>query len=298
MVERIVLRRVNNSEELVLDMVSTPSYILKSVSWGTIQGTHHSYKYVNQIGESLTNTSLEKRPITIEGWVVAENKNLMMMLKNKLNYFINPQEAIELFYSHYVIEFVPDETVKYSTTSAENNEYFCKFQISGTAFNPLFFDTAESRFTFVNTVPGFHFPLVMSSSLPDKGVTFGKRSVSRISNAFNEGSVPVGMTITFKANGTVVNPSLINVNTQEKFLINKTLTSGEEVLVNTNIGEKSVRGKIGNGDYANYYMYKDIDSPWLQLEIGDNLFSYNAESGIDNLDVFVHFHNRYLEVEE
>ena len=298
MVEKITLRKVKNFEELVLDMVSTPDYILKSVDWGTIKGTHHSYKYVNQIGESVTNTSLGPRQITIEGWVVAENESNMTMLKRKLNSFVNPKEAIDLLYNNYTINFLPDESVKYSIATAENNEFFCKFQISGTAPNPLFSDSAESRSAFVTTNPSFHFPLIMSESLPDKGVVFGKRTASLIVPLLNNGSVSVGMKIVFKANGTVINPSLINVNTQEEFTINKTMVSGEEIIINTNIGEKSVNGKIGNGKYINYFMYKNIDSSWLQLDVGDNLFRYNADEGIDNLDVFVYFYNRYLEVQE
>ena len=30
----------------------------------------------------------------------------------------------------------------------------------------------------------------------------------------------------------------------------------------------------------------------------DNLFRYDAKEGIDNLDVFVYFYNKYLEVQE
>lgn len=298
MVERIVLRRVKNSEELILDMVSTPDYILKSVDWDTIKGTHHSSKYVNQIGESITSTSLGTRSITIEGWIVAENEKHMTTLKRKLNSYINPQEAIDMFYSDYTIQFVPDESVKYSVSTAENNEIFCKFQIIGTAPNPLFFDNAETSSAFVTTTPSFHFPLIISESLSDKGIVFGKRTASLIATLVNNGAVPIGMKIVFKANGTIVNPSLINVNTQEEFTINKTLVANEEIEINTNIGEKSVRGRIGNADYTNYFMYKNIDSSWLQLDVGDNLFRYNAEDGIDNLDVFVYFYNRYLEVQE
>lgn len=298
MVERIVLQRAKNSEELVLDMVSTPDYILKSVDWGSIKGTHHSYKYVNQVGVSVTNTSLETRPIKIEGWIVAKSEAHMTVLKRKLNSFINPQEVIHLFYSTYTIDFLPDESVRYSASEAENNEIFCKFLIEGTAPNPLFSDNFESRSTFVSTIGGLHFPLVMSTSLPEKGVTFGKRMASLITNLINNGSVSVGMKIVFKANGTVVNPRLININTQEEFTINKKMVGTEQIEINTNIGEKSVRGKIGVGEYTNYFMYKDIDSSWLQLEVGDNLFRYNADEGVDNLDVFIYFNNRYLEVQE
>lgn len=298
MVERIILRRMRNQEELVLDMVSTPDYILKSVDWGSVKGTHHSYKYVNQVGETVANTSLGTRDIKIEGWIVATNESHMTLLKRKLNSFINPQEAVTMFYSNYKINFVPDETVKYSISTAENNEIFCKFQIDGTAPNPLFSDNFETKSAFVETAPSFHFPLILSTSLPDKGVIFGKRTASLIVNLANNGSVSVGMKIVFKANGTVVNPSLVNVNTQEDFTINKTLVAGEEVEVITNIGEKSVKGKIENGDYTNYFMYKNIDSSWLQLDVGDNLFRYNAEDGIENLDIFVYFYNQFLEVQE
>ena len=89
MVERIILKKVKNSEELVLDMVSTPEYVLKSVDWGTIKSTHQSYKYVNQVGVTISNTSLESRSITIEGWIVAANSIHMDNLKKKLNSFVN-----------------------------------------------------------------------------------------------------------------------------------------------------------------------------------------------------------------
>ena len=298
MVERIILRRTRNQEELVMDMVSTPDYILKSVDWGVVKGTHHSYKYVNQVGETVANTSLGTRDIKIEGWIVAESESHMTLLKRKLNSFVNPQEAVTMFYSDYKINFVPDETVKYSISAAENNEIFCKFEIDGTAPNPLFSDDFETKSAFVETVPSFHFPLVLSKTLPDKGAVFGKRTASLIVNVNNKGSVSVGMKIVLKANGTVINPGLTNVNTQENFTINKTMIAGEEIEITTIIGEKSVKGKIGNNGFTNYFMYKDMDSSWLQLDVGDNLFRYNAEDGIENLDVFVYFYNQYLEVQE
>jgi len=298
MVERIILKKVKNSEELILDMVSTPEYILKSVDWGTIKSTHHTYKYVNQVGVTVSGTSLETRPITIEGWIVANNKARMTILKKKLNSFINPQEAIDLYYSDYMIRFIPDETVKYANTQSENNDAFCKFVITGTCPNPLFTNINENVSIFATTVAKFHFPLIMSTSLPEKGVVFGSRTDSLIANIFYEGTIISGMRIIFKAKGTVVNPKLINVNTQEQFVLNKTLTADEEVEINTNIGEKSIKGKIGNASYDNYYMYRDINSSWLQLEIGDNLFRYDADSGLENLEIFVHYFNKFLEVQE
>lgn len=298
MVERITLRRVKDSEELILDMVSTPNYILDSVDWGSVSGTHHSYKYVNQVGVSITNTSLAARNISIDGWIVAKNENHMTELKRKLNSFINPQEGMNLIYSNYAIMFRPDSSIRYSANKAENNEVMCKFKIEGTCPNPLFSDKVENSSIFANTTPMFHFPLIMSPNLPEKGVVFGKRTNSLIVSVNNKGAISVGMKIVFVANGAVVNPSLTNINTQEKFMINKELVATERIEVNTNVGEKSIKGKIGNEEFRNYFMHKDIDSPWLQLEVGLNEFRYDAEQGIENLDVFVYYYNKYLEVQE
>lgn len=298
MVERIILKKVKNQEELVLDMVSTPDYVLKSVDWGTIKSTHHTYKYVNQVGVTISGTSLETRPITIEGWIVAQNEAAMTRLKRKLNGFINPQDAIDLFYNDYMIRFLPDETVKYATSTAENNDIFCKFIITGTCPNPLFSSINETQVIFATTIPNFHFPLILSEDLHEKGVIFGSRTDSLIVNAFNNGSVPVGMRIIFKAKGDVINPKLINVATQEQFVLNKSLVAEEEVEINTNTGEKSVKGRIGSDKQNNYYMYKDIDSSWLKLDVGDNLFRYDADNGLDNLEIYVYFYNQFLEVQE
>ena len=162
----------------------------------------------------------------------------------------------------------------------------------------MFADASEHQMAFVTTDPVFHFPLIISESLPDKGIIFGKRTKSLIVDVVNRGSIAVGMRIVFRANGTVVNPRLINVDTQETLTITKALVAGEEVIVNTNIGEKSVRGRVGNANLTNYYMYKLVDSSWLQLEVGDNLFRYDADEGVDNLDIFVYFTNRFLEGQE
>ena len=163
MVERIILKKVKDSEELILDMVSTPEYVLKSVDWGTIKSTHHTYKYVNQVGVTISGTSLETRPIIIEGWIVAQSESQMTLLKGKLNSFINPQNAIDLYYSKYMIRFIPDETVKYANDYSENNDAFCKFIITGTCPNPLFTNANENISIFATTTPMFQFCLLYFS---------------------------------------------------------------------------------------------------------------------------------------
>lgn len=298
MVEGIKLQNVETRAILTLDMVSTPDYILNSVDWGVVESTHHSYKYVNQIGVYVTGTSLETRSVTIQGWVIADTEAVMTKRKQILNRFFNPQQAVDLFYKDYVLRFLPDTSVRYSATIAENNEVICKFKIEGYCPDPLFSEQVENKVVAASTIPKFHFPLIISNNpSPPGGVFFGLRQPSLIVAINNSGAVDVGMKIVFKANGTLYGPSLINVDTQKYFKVNKTMQAGEEIMVNTIIGQKKIQGTL-NGITSNYFKYRDLDSEWLQLKVGDNLFRYDADENVGNLEVYIYFNNKYLEVQE
>ena len=298
MVENIVFKRVDSNEELALSMTDTPFYILNNVDWGVVQGTHHSYKYVNQIGVSITSTSLKERSITVTGWIIADTEEEMDERKQFLNRYFDPRYEIDVMYKNYFLRFVPDNTVKYGTSEKENNDTIVQFQIKGTCADPLFSEINGSKETIAATIATFHFPLIMSTNLYERGLVFGYRQPSLTAKVTNKGAVEVGMKIVFKAIGELTNPRLINVDTREFVAIEKSMVAGEEIVINTNVGEKSIQGKIGNEDYSNYFMYKDLDSIWLQLRLGDNLFRYDADSGLDNLEVYLYFYNKYLEVQE
>lgn len=297
MVEGVKLQNVETRAILTLDMVSTDDYILESVDWGQIESTHHSYKYVNQIGIHVTGTSLETRNVTIQGWVIAENSAQMSQRKQILNRFFNPQQAVDLFYQNYVLRFLPNTSVKYSATVVDNNEVVCKFKVEGYCPDPLFAEQAENKVVAASTVGLFHFPLAISKSPdPPGGTVFGLRKPSLIVAIENNGAVSVGMKIVFRANGTLTNPMLINVNTQKYFKINKTLEAGEQVEIDTVIGQKKIQG-IMNGIRSNYFKYRDLDSEWLQLAVGSNLFRYDADANASNLEVYIYYNNKYLEVQ-
>lgn len=298
MVEGIKLQNVETRAVLTLDMVSTPDFILNSVDWGAVESTHHSFKYVNQIGVYVTGTSLETRSVTIQGWVIAENESMMTIRKTTLNRFFNPQQAVDLFYKDYVLRFLPNTSIRYSTVIAENNEVICKFKVEGYCPDPLFSEQVESKVAAASTQAMFHFPLIISETPnPPGGIIFGLRQPSLIVTVTNNGAVDVGMKIVFRASGTLANPSLIEVNTQKFFKVNKTMVAGEEITIDTIIGEKKIEGYL-NGITSNYFKYRDLDSEWLQLKVGDNLFRYDADQNVGNLEVYIYYNNKYLEVQE
>lgn len=299
MIENIKLINTDTKEVIELDTIKTSNLVLESADLGYVQGVNNSYKYINQIGEVITNTTVGMREIEIVGWAVGSSIGEMNQTKNFLNRFVNPFQRLDLIYKTYKLNFVPYSSIQYSNTYEENNDVICKFKITGICPYPLFVDNTLSKSTGATITPKFHFPLIISTvPNPPGGVVFGEKESSLLINIANVGSVPTGMKIIFKARtGTVINPKLININTQEFFKISKTLSAGEEITVNTNIGEKSVIG-LANGLESNYFKYKTFDSTWLQLAVGDNFFRYDADSGLEDLEVSIYYGNKYFEVQE
>ena len=107
---------------------------------------------------------------------------------------------------------------------------------------------------------------------------------SLIGNVYNPSAVPMGLTATFRASGTVVNPSLYDVNRHELMQINTTMHSDDIITVTTGDGNKRVK-LVSGGVTTNINNMMQYPPHWLQAQQGDNLYRYNADEGIDNLSV-------------
>lgn len=302
MIEDITLLNMITNTELHIDKDTTQDYVLGDVDLGTVGSTHKTYKYIDEIGESLTNTILSTRIITIEGWVIGTKLEITSR-KKILNSFFNPQQQVRLRYSDYNLYFFPNTTIKYGTTEETNNYAMAKFQVEGFCADPLFHNKNDSIQNIAYTVGMFHFPLLFNAESDPPTVVFGYRPDSMFTNVLNEGDVEAGIKIVMSVDddatsgSTVVNPVVVNAETQEYFKINKTIAMGETVTIDTNVGNRTVTGTINGIDY-NYFRYKDLASTWLQLKQGNNVLRYDADSGINNLIIDVYFNSKYLEVQE
>lgn len=298
MVESIQLQNLIKGTSLLLDQDNS-EYILESVDWGVVSSNRVTYKYTNQVGVQVTDVTLETRDVSIVGWVCAKDDNIKYLeeLKKNLNRFINPMEEMKVIYKDYTLNFFPDNSIKWGTTYKTNNDVMAQFKIDGFAADPLFKSKNDTRVLAGVVEPMFYFPLVIPKT---EGVVFGYRREYIILGVYNSGDVSTGFRIEFIASkGTVTNPMLINTRTQEYIKINKVLERGEKVVINTVDGEKYVHGFVGeSGEEQNYYKYRDLKSTWLKISTGDNLFKYDADDNLGNLEVRIYYNNRYLEVQQ
>lgn len=293
MIESILLTNTVTLQSVLIDKDES-DFVLDEADLGTVEGTHHSYKYVSQVGVYIDSTTLEQRTVSISGWVIGDTYGLLESNKGVLNRIVNPLHNLEVvIQDKYKLTFKPDYSIQYSASYSENNEVLCKFLIQGTCADPMFTTKNAQSALIASILPKFRFPLIIPQ---DKGVILGLREPSLLATITNGGDIDTGMVITFSCTSTVENPSILNVDTREFIKINKTLSAGEQIIVSTSSGEKYVKG-IVNGEEQNYFKYMDFDSTWLQLHTGNNVLKYDADENAESLEVLVSFLPKYLEVD-
>jgi len=248
-------------------------------------------KGVGQDGTTITNVNLSDRNLQILGSIKGETKEEIAKYRAKLLQVFNPKIKGWLQYEYGDIKRRIRCQVENAPVFSKQNKSF-KYQdflIDLIAPNPYWQDINTTKEEIAIWRNVFEFPL----ELLEEGIELGYREPSLIVNVFNKGDVPCGMKIQFKALATVVNPSLFNVNNREYFKINKTMEAGEVITVTTHFQNKRVELNK-NGVVSNAFNWIDLNSTFLQLEPGDNLFRYDADEGIDNLEVSIYFTPAYL----
>lgn len=288
-----VIKFTNRRNESVEFSINKPCMLKEIEGLSGVGATEVTYKGFKQDGEEYQSSTLEPRQIVIKFSLLCSSADELLNIRAKINKVFNPKLGIgSLYYSYKgverIIDCVPDGTPVMPLVS---NKKDCIGEVVLLAYNPYLRDINETKVNIAQWKGGFKFPL----KLKQPGVIMGRKEPSLIANVFNNGDVNSGMLIEFIARGTVRNPSLFNVNTREYIKLNKIMISGEKITINTNYGQKKIISEIGGvkKDILNYY---DLTSTFLQLDVGDNLFRYDAEENLNNLEVSIYYTNKYVGV--
>lgn len=272
MVESLIIRNTTSNESKQFDM-SEANYLIYegAIDWGNVDVTHNTFQFPEQIGRYVSSTVLGSRDISINGWIIGDTEEEIKLKKVELSKFFNPFDEMEIIVGNYSIFGKPSANVQYGKTLAENSVVAVKFLLQIFCPQPLFLLSNAISVDVAETIGSFGFPLI----LKHEGIIMGYRKKSLFTDIYNDGATSVGMIITLEASGTVNNPEFMDVNTHKRIRINKVLTAGEVVIINTSIGERSVTG-IVNGNEINYFKYFDYDNEWLQIPNGLSTFTYRT----------------------
>lgn len=286
-----------NSRGQSIEIGETAPFILVSVDGlGDVAALNTTQKSSYQDGTTLINSSLEERFISMQISAFAPTVSELSETRQKISSIFNPklkEGVLQYIYGDEVkvINAVADHVPIFPSGKENRSGNHQTVMITLRCPNPYFREVADIKTEIAFWESNLQFPL----EIVEEGIEMGVRSPSLIVNVANEGHVDTGMIIKFKALGTVVNPSLVNVNTREYLKINRTLIAGEVITVNTNSGKKRIESNQ-NGVTTNIFNNIVFGSSFLQLSIGDNLFRYDAEQNLEALEVNIYHSPQFVGV--
>lgn len=256
-----------------------------------IDNTIYKTNSMGQHGDTYISQRYEARDITIVGHINSRDKDRVLELRRKVEKILNAELDAKLIYTYKDFVRVIDCKVD-GRPLFKSSKVFMQYSIPITCCNPFWREEAEAKKDIAAWVSSWEFDF----EIPEEGIELGYREPSVIVNVYNEGDVKSGMRVEFRAVGTVVNPVLLNVDTQEYLkLIDTTMVAGDVITINTEYGSKGAT-LTRDGEVIDYFRHIDVDSTFMQLAIGDNVFRYDAESGVTALEATIYHSNKYLGV--
>lgn len=281
-----------NSKGQYITFGNTAPFLLEKFDPDPPKSTILTSKSPNQDGKTYHGTLLDERVLNIEIAILGNSSEDMFLKRQYFYNVFNPKLDIMLTYTNDVGTHIIKGVVQDSPTPKDRTTTSQEFLIQLFCPSPYWQELQEIKKEMALWVSDFQFPL----EIPDKvGIEMGHRSSNLIVNACNTGNVECSMRIEFTALATVVSPSIVNVYTKEFIKVKRTLFSGDKLVINTEFGNKKVE-MVHNGVSTNVFYYIDLQTTFLQLEVGDNLLRYNAEKGIDNLEAAIYFTPKYTGV--
>lgn len=174
-------------------------------------------------------------------------------------------------------------------------------QVSVICPDPYFYEIGEEQIAFAGTLPLFEFPF-SNESLTEPLLEFGEIRQDNRAVLRYMGDVDTGIHITIHVmEQSAEQITIWNVDTRERIKIDTakvqrltgvTFSQGDDIEINTKIGEKYVR-LLHNGKYWNIISCVNKDADWFQITAGNNTFTFTATSGENNLKVTFQYRNAY-----
>ena len=162
---------------------------------------------------------------------------------------------------------------------------------------PYWEDVEELVGTITETLDLLYFPEI-GRGFPEEGVPFGSLSVENAQTFTNDGDTSVGLTIIISALGVVKNPRIsCSTGTQNGWYmqLNTTLNEGDEVIISTHRGNKSIT--INGGEYISgvpiLSLLEYAGEDWLQLETGENTFNITSDTETAEVYFYIYYSRRW-----
>lgn len=278
---------------LELGKPENTGFLIKSITGlGPVKANVNTTEVATNDGSMFNSARLSQRNIVIQMVFVNSiyGEDIEAIRQKSYKYF-PIKKNIEL-----VIE--TDNRYVRTTGYIESNEpdIFSKqegTQISIICPDPYFYSASEDGDNvtdFYSIDPMFEFPF-SNESLTEPLLVFGEIQIKTEGVITYSGDSEIGVMIYIHAIGPAEHINIYNTETREvmtidtvklKKLTGRGLIAGDDIIINTLKGEKSIT-LVRSGVSYNILNCLDKNTDWFTLVKGDNIFAFTADSGVTNL---------------
>lgn len=196
----------------------------------------------------------------------------------KLYQYFKPKYKVRLYFTTATRDVYIDGYVETFEGSLYSQSQ--AFQISVLCPQPFFSDVNPTIVGQVVNVSSFTFPF----STTEEGIVLSQLEAGGYGNVVNKGEETTGVIIQMNVLNNVVEPTIYNTTTRQKFTFEMELIKGDFVVIDTRRGHKTI---ILTRDGVSINLMNKIakGSSWFALPTGDNVFTYTCAYGVENLQV-------------
>lgn len=274
--------KIQNKDGLLYELTGKePIYqLVKIEGLNPPQAQINTSSTVGLDGELFNSAWLETREIVLTIYI---NGNVEVNRLNLYNLF-RTKEPCRFFFKNasrdvYIDGYVEEVKCDVFTKSE-------KAQISILCPDPYFRSVEETSTEISSVVGAFTFPFSIEDDDPVPISCFDENSVADV---YNDSSTETGVKIDLFFTASVSQVKIQNTGTGEILTLNYSFNADDRVTVNTNKGHKSIT-LTRNGVESNIFTALAKGSTFFQLRSGDNFFSYLADNGSSNQNVYITFY--------
>lgn len=237
-------------------------------------------------GVSFVDSTLQERFIDMEGKILDTNKQGIREKRRYMSRVLNPriglgEITLELDGATYKIDAIPEGTPTFPERSID---VWQSFSVSWQCPSPFWRSPNRTQRPLVAYTGLFTLPMTFPFEL---GVSGSSTTV------YNEGDVMSPVVIEIE--GPTTNPQVINRTTGEFIKINRSISEGDKVVINTESGRRRIELVTSEGTKS-IFGDLDHDSSLFYLELGENKIEHVADSGNEKAEVIVKWQNMYAGV--
>ena len=271
--------------------------IAKITGLSDVKNTLYTTASMGQDGDTVTGNKIRSRQIVINGAIKSTNKETILEAKRLLNKVLNPHLTARFVYEYGTTRRYINCRLETAPTYKRGNALLT-FEIDAMCHYPFWQEEAEKKTDIAGWLGGFEFNLAAGGFEIPKTTKFemGTKTLDVVVAVSNNGDISTGIRAVFTALGTVTNPRLTNITTSEYMAFTGlTLYEGDKLVVTTEYGNKACTLYRGE-QVINALAYWDTGGKFLQLDTGENYFSFSADTNPDRLEVAIFMNNQYLGV--